>query len=522
MMHRITYLVVSALMLSGCATLVVDHVTSPAEPNGVFYALPRTVLRVSLKVDRTAKEGAEFVQYAAIFAPGNKVVCETPDCSGTKDKKVEYAVQDGVTISSIGIPDPDQVYLVKFSGAGTIDQSIGMTWNEQGLLSAANASVTNRATDIVMSGVKLAATLGTKGAFGASATAVAAGGPERCVKDPLSIDESFVKMLKKHAPAVANDLIESYCAVEVKGGSRLPYDPDLLTRATIAYQSKIVPLVNGRRKVLDGTSLVSDAAAVLPQIEAELGKRLAILYVGTKSIKTWEGTLEVAGVDAQQPKTFELLKIDPYKGICIGAGGVEPPDARGFPDGFHDPKNPVVCGAATVTISLHWDYYPDLAKQLVAKVGAQGGTKLSFRYRIPAQAKVWIEATGGGATAKKGAAVLSIAQLGKVIALPAERHSKTLTYDLAFIEATGALKSFKLGATGGVDATTIDSLTETSGMVLDAEAARKKERKAALDARKTAEDELTVLTREEALLTLRDTICTLKQKYGLTCDDPPK
>jgi hypothetical protein len=110
--------------------------------------------------------------------------------------------------------------------------------------------------------------------------------------------------------------------------------------------------------------------------------------------------------------------------------------------------------------------------------------------------------------------IFSVAQLGYVAALPARHNAKSMTYDLAMAEATGGLKSFKLGTTGGLDAATIDALSGSTGSVLDARNAQTKQAK-------TDADELTKLTRESALLKLKDEICTLQKKYGVECNVQP-
>ena len=86
-----------------------------------------------------------------------------------------------------------------------------------------------------------------------------------------------------------------------------------------------------------------------------------------------------------------------------------------------------------------------------------------------------------------------------------------LSYDLGFLEATGALKTFKLGTTGALDAATIDAMSSVGGTLFDARNAARK-----------SEDELTILTREDSLLKLRDDICTIQKKYNLPCTVAPK
>jgi hypothetical protein len=106
--------------------------------------------------------------------------------------------------------------------------------------------------------------------------------------------------------------------------------------------------------------------------------------------------------------------------------------------------------------------------------------------------------------------VFSVAQLGTIVSLPAKRSSKTLSYDLAFVEATGALKTFKLGTAGGLDSATIDALSGVGGTLLDA---RNKAQQNEADS--------AVLTREDQLLKLKDDICTIQKKYGIPCTVQP-
>jgi len=149
----------------------------------------------------------------------------------------------------------------------------------------------------------------------------------------------------------------------------------------------------------------------------------------------------------------------------------------------------------------------DPDKQLFTKITDVTTGDRSFRYRIPAQ----VAASLGDDKKVYGAGLLWVAQLGTVLSLPGERHSKMLSYELAFIEATGGLKTFKLGTTGGLDSSTVDTLNSVGGTLLDYHKTVRQN-----------EDELSVLTRQDQMLKLRDDICTIQKKYGLTCSVEPK
>ena len=103
------HLLLVLLVLCGCAHIVVVHLDDkPVPADGVVYALPKTVVRTQLKVDRTEKKGAPFRAYAAIFAPEGSPVC-VDDC------KVSFSVEQGGTFATYGEPDPANVFLVKFN-----------------------------------------------------------------------------------------------------------------------------------------------------------------------------------------------------------------------------------------------------------------------------------------------------------------------------------------------------------------------------------------------------------------------
>jgi hypothetical protein len=495
-LFRSAGLLASMLMIAGCATIVVERVTS-AGSDGLIYALPNTVLRVQLKLNQTVKSGAPYAAYAAIFAPDSHPVCRDAACSGLP--KASYAVESGATFSTYGEPDPANVYFVKFTGGRAVDQTLSMTWNEAGLLTAASSSVTNRSTDIAMSGVKLLTAVGTKAAFGA--VSARAGVNPQC-PDKSTTDDWVLPLLHPAAAQVQSTLIGNYCALKKSDRDALPRDDRLFDAALAAYIAKVQPLVHVKGAILDGTSQTLDQTALLTKLETEIDQELTELYVGKTVTQSWDGTIDVRKLAVDSP--LSILAVDANKGFCLREAAI-PPDAKPLPPQF-DRLNATDCtGAANVV--LHTHYYPDPALQLFSMVTDKGEGQRSFRYRVPAQVSVTIDDDKGKVY---GAGVVRVAQLGTVMSLPAQRHSKSLSYDLTFVEATGALKSFKLGTTGGLDSSTIDALSGAGGTVLDAENAAKKN-----------EQEAAVLTRQDQLLKLRDDICTIQAKYGIKCTIAP-
>jgi hypothetical protein len=499
-LRSVFLMLATVLPLAGCAKVVVVKIPAdaPAQAEGVIYALPNTVVRVKLKVNRTEYGPARYAAYAAIFSPDSKPVCKEKTCSTEKENA--FSVQQGATFTTYGEPDPDNVFLVKFVGGGAIDQTVSMTWNEQGLASAASSSVTNRTGDVVLSGLKLAAGLGTKAFLGASKVDQNGGLIPPCEADASKTDDFVIPILIQNGATAAAQLVSNYCDIKKTDRDLLPQEATLLADATKDYVNRVLPLTNARIKILTGTSQSMDPVNVLAKIETEITTQLSALYLGTKKDTTWDGALDVRTLNAGAP--IAVLRVDGAKGICLVSSEL-PPEVKPIPTEFLLPA--ANCNIAS-PVGLTLNYYPDSSRQLFTKIKEVTTGDRSFRYRIPAQVK----AAFSDDKKTYGAGVFSVAQLGTVISLPANRHSKMLSYDLGFIEATGGLKTFKLGTTGGLDAATIDALSGVGGTIIDA--------------RNTAQknaDELSTLTKEDQLLKLRDDICTIQKKYGLPCTVAP-
>src|ERR1035441_6437607 len=234
-LHR-QFLMLAAVLLTGCAKVVVVKVDTPQVPAaGVIYALPKTVVRVQVKVDRVELAAAPYGAYAAIFVPDGKPACRAPEVTAdrkdsdppncTGKGKANFSVQSAATFTTYGEPDPANVFLVKFANGGVIDQTLSMTWNEAGLLSAASAAVTNRTIDIAVSGLKMAVGLGTKaagvGALGAKPGATACAEVDGSFEADR-VDAWFLPILQ--ADLAATGAVYSYCALQPDERKAMPHE----------------------------------------------------------------------------------------------------------------------------------------------------------------------------------------------------------------------------------------------------------------------------------------------------------
>lgn len=520
-----------------------DKVQKPPDANatvpklqgeGVFYALPRTYARVVVKADKVVTHSAPYARFAPIFAPGAEPLCGTiVKCAAVAGQKAttKYELQQGATFTPSGEPDPSKVFMVKFTGGKAIDQTLSMAWNEAGLLSTASASVTNRTTDIVMSGLKLATGLATK-AFAAGSADAAIRDEDLCNGNGSSRNDVWVIPILSPPPPSTdpaatskhgemNALVANYCQLPVKArpgreeeDSRNDYletrDREDLAQARRSYLVRVAPLVEQRTALLTSSTIqLLDPIKYVEKLETLIEQQVKELFVGTKSTKTWEIPFEVRTLHPDKPQV--ILGISQELGVCPTTALLAP-DAKPAPDGFGLPAAEKCDKTAAVSVA----YHPEKGKQLFSRIQAkvdEPTDERSFRYMLPAQVKATV------AIGEKvyGTGVFAVAQLGHMVSLPAKRHAKTISYDLAMIEATGGLKTFKLGTTGALDAGTIDALSAAGGTVLDARNARRKEEEAEQKEAATKADELTILTRQHSLLKLKDEICELQKKYGLAC-----
>lgn len=143
----------------------------------------------------------------------------------------------------------------------------------------------------------------------------------------------------------------------------------------------------------------------------------------------------------------------------------------------------------------------DPANQPFAQVRAafNDDGERSFRYIIPAVTKVAL--TWGDDSV--GESRQQIAQFGLVASLPASSGGKSLNYALAFYESTGALKSFKLASKAVLQKATVDTISSQANTLIDA--------------KKKADDELTVLDREQKILAAKKSIFDNCKALNLAC-----
>jgi hypothetical protein len=117
------------------AQVKVFHVTQGTnlnEKQGIYYSLPRTLIRVDITVDKTEYYAGPYAAFAGKYLDLENV--------STNDYN-EYAITE-VKLSSVAEPDPNQFYFAEFDDK-TIKEGSGMLFSlsEAGLVSGIDGNV---------------------------------------------------------------------------------------------------------------------------------------------------------------------------------------------------------------------------------------------------------------------------------------------------------------------------------------------------------------------------------------------
>jgi hypothetical protein len=118
-----------AAMLPGGFTQInvfhIDNNTPVAGKEGVFYSLPRTVIKIDVTIDRIENYKGPYSEYALKYLGLKNVVMAN---------SVEYKITD-MKVTTSQQPDPDQYYFLELGGSMSKgDKASLLTFSESGLI----------------------------------------------------------------------------------------------------------------------------------------------------------------------------------------------------------------------------------------------------------------------------------------------------------------------------------------------------------------------------------------------------
>jgi len=121
-------LILSLYSAGSFAQINVVHIDNNAMPltgEGIFYSLPRTVVRIDVKIDRIENYKGPYADYALRYLGLKNVVIANT---------VEYKISD-ITITTYPEPDPEQYYFVELGDKVSKGVDPGLlTLNNSGLI----------------------------------------------------------------------------------------------------------------------------------------------------------------------------------------------------------------------------------------------------------------------------------------------------------------------------------------------------------------------------------------------------
>lgn len=509
--------------LCSCSSrLVTVHVPSTAvagtkpTAEGIFYALPRTVVNVDAPVQLTESKPGKYVEFAPIFFADEKAV-------KAKAKKLQLMA---AKFTTAGEPDPKAIYYVAVAGSAAVDWSRTFQLNEDGTIATAKEQADNQTTDIALGVLSSAASIAGKLiAPGAALTASCiAGSAEEAVACYLEqVGHGYGERFRdlKVSDSAAYNKIVSKENVQQNQGRFSIIDPSPLTSAVDSLGT-IDALRKRRYDMFTApTGGVTLSEAVFTRLDALIAERVRD-FLGSETTNTWHAIFDVR--PERISDVIVLFKLNAKEGLCVVADlgdKTEPPE--NFRYDFGAPKaadTPVYCQAGGSGLDpVKVSFALAGADQMLSRVASNFKTvddedtkpfeeEHSFRYRIPAVVTATLATSAAGSANSKSR--LLVAQFGTLVALPASPGGKSAMYSLKYFAATGALQNFDLSTKAVLTKGTVDTLGSSAAAIVDArnkEAAQKKKEA----------DQLNQLDRQRAILEDQVKIQQACQTLNIDC-----
>lgn len=467
----------AVLPAAGCfeSKVITSKVNPPSNPsraekmNGVFYALPRTVIKADVPVVKTVKKKAEFAEFAPCFFPGEDFVKEDATTFGVK--------ADDVKFDTTFIPDSGEVYMIKTTGGMFETRNLELALTESGVFVKGSADVTNETIDLVTGGIKTGVGLLAK----ASSFGFLSGG---------TADTSGQARLAD---------AQQQCQTVL--GAAVVIDAGKFKKAFELY-TRIVELQTRRSNILELTLAPATIPAdtlklTLAELDAAIKQLKDSGFFGTEEKLTWNASFRVNPQDPPAGNPFytrPLMTLSATKGVCAilvnqgmrvdGRFKAKPEECR---EGAKEIRMKVALGE-------DGEGGPNAGGLMAEKVRAaqlrQSGDR-GFYYRIPGRAIAYV-VQDGEPEVEFARAPLSIAQYGPVVSLPASTGGRKTKYTLELFESSGGLKNFVMGSSALVQQKNITDLTDAVGTAIEAKGERNKA--------KAPADELQQLERQRKIL----------------------
>jgi hypothetical protein len=388
--------------------------------DGIYYSLPKTLVRVTIQVETTH------------FEPGPQYACAE---AASVSVPVQFVVNNGfyqptdrfnlgkIDVSELAIPDPDNVFLIEIQDLWTETREHLVTLGEAGLIISGKSVGHDRTLEYAVKTIEAAAKI--------------AGARYGMPVAPKSlIGDIFVK----------------------------PIDPcDVAGR----LGKEIIAVRNSRRELAGTINLETDPAILdrqLKDLDIQEKGLLANFFTWEATEETW--TFEVEPQDGQMLEICTFSKKD----------GIVPKKPYG-PTNLNPPNHSYAKNGEKISIAF--EKRP--ATQYSDRVGTQSNRgkmdrRRSFFYRVPALAKAWIYRSGKIVLERD----MLVNQFGRVAALPDHAGSVQSQLKVEYHNDYGSPKSVAWTTTAP-DPANIETIGNAVSEAVAARAAQSANEPSAID-----------------------------------------
>jgi hypothetical protein len=497
--------------------------------DGVMYNLPKTIVQVTVPVNKLTKTPGEFEEFAPCFFP------ESESKDRIKVKETTYSIGQP-SFSSRGLADTSETYVIKTKGKYFESKSLFMEYGPGNVLQKGEAESKNETLEFTLKAISTAAGIAAKVAPLLLSTNP--GENERRLQELGEEYQCFEKIKTDdagalRAAAAALNISKGAVNSEMQSVDGVaPINMIALYQTRDEYRAryktakilfgKLTDLINQSDAALqnNGTNVPPDTYKVMREKNAEAIEAHRGLFLGLESKKVWPATFEF-----EPPKNTDesysglMFSYSKAKGVCR-SGEIEKKSIK-IDSGFtFTDDNKEECGNTTADkIQAVWikvvksddqnylDNLRDANGNAVNRDQARG-----WVYRVPANAAVTVQTQGIDCPPKIGApgikscligsfgiakpagvntitvafvgsaaiaplAVSSaqhawiempIAQLGVILSLPASSAGRSSATAITLDPATGAMKNFKVSSSALIDKTILDEVQKAANSISDA------------------------------------------------------
>lgn len=561
-------LLFAALTFTACfeskieTTKIGDTVRNPQNNmHGVFYSLPRTIVRVEMAVVKTQTREGLYKEFAPCFFPKETLL------NNTTSFELDPTT---VKFDKISVADPGEVYLIKTQGGKFETRNLEMALTESGVFVKGVAESENQSLDVLTSTIKDVVGIAAKAAVGPAH--LSEGVDAQKIKDfreklTPAQDACYSRVLaRREAAEEAFDTLATNLGIALSPNAAIPLerrrrDREAATQTAVAAMPAsparannvaiLVELETARQRVTDfeqakviydrilelegnrdnllgggggfGAPLPSDTfTKILGELDTTLKAYKSKYFLG---VRTQTATTLAFRMDPPPPPAppavipaKDLFFLSATNGICLplitnNQGVRVDPDfssaaacvnplrirlvIRGGDNGEGDAGGQTMAGA-------------------IQGAGLNQNGKRGFYYRVPGRGVAILQSVYGAAIEELGRETLSIAQFGNTVSLPSSTGGRRTKYAIDLFEASGGLKNFVMGSDALVKQQNVKDLTDSAATVFEAAGERKEARRKA----NLPPDELTELERKRKILEEKKKIQDLEKALGTQGSTP--